>query len=100
MIPNLLKPSNHTIVDRGVNVTFSASVDDPDIRFGQVLTVTWLSNISGPFMTLTTEDDLSFLKDDLPVGGHRITLRLSDGENVKEVWILLEVVEPYERLRK
>jgi hypothetical protein len=92
---HILKPSNHTIVDQGVNVTFSVSVDDPDIMFGQVLTVTWLSNISGTFMTLTSEVDLSFLKDDLPVGIHNITIHVTDGEHVREVWFILEVMEPY-----
>jgi uncharacterized membrane protein len=94
-VPTILKPSNHTIVDQGVNVSFSVAVNDPDMMFGQVLTVTWLSNISGPFMTLTTEDDLTFLKDDLPLGIHTVTVRVSDGENVREVWTILEVVEPY-----
>jgi len=94
-LPNILKPSNHTIVDQGVNVTFSVSVDDPDIMFGQVMTVTWLSNISGTFMTLTSEVDLSFLKDDLPVGVHNITIHVTDGEHVREVWFILEVMEPY-----
>ncbi len=89
------KPSNHTIVEHGKNVSFSVSFSDPDIMFGQVLTVTWVSNISGPFMTLTTEDDLAFIKDDLVVGLHRITVHVTDGEYVMEVWVELEIVEPY-----
>ncbi len=91
----IIRPNNHTIVEQGQNVTFSVSVDDPDIMFGQVLTVTWSSNISGPFNTLTTVHELSFVKDDLPVGVHRITVRASDGEHVREAWSVLEVVEPY-----
>jgi hypothetical protein len=89
------KPSNHTVMDQGLNVSFSVQVDDPDMRFGQQLTVTWLSNISGPFMTRTSEEDLGFLKNDLPVGIHNITVRVSDGEFVLEAWIVLEIVEPY-----
>jgi hypothetical protein len=94
-ILDILDPTNHTIVDQGVNVTFSVRVDDPDVMFGQVLSVTWLSNISGPFMTRTSQEELTFLKDDLPVGVHTITVRLSDGEHVRESWVILEVVEPY-----
>lgn len=93
--PLVLKPSNHTFVEQGANVSFSVSFSDPDIMFGQVLTVTWVSNISGLFMTLTTDDDLNFLKDDLAVGLHRITVHVTDGEFVKEVWVELEVIEPY-----
>lgn len=92
---DILKPANHTIVDEGINVTFSVRVEDPDVMFGQVLTVTWLSNISGPFKTLTTHDEMTFIWDQLPVGVHTITVRVSDGEHVKESWTVLEVVEPY-----
>lgn len=91
----VVRPTNHTIVDQRVNVSFSVSVDDPDIMFGQVLTVTWASNISGPFKTLTTVQELSFLEDDLPVGVHNVTVRVTDGEHVRETWFVLEVVEPY-----
>jgi hypothetical protein len=54
-----------------------------------------MSNVSGQFRTLTTEEELSFLKDDLPVGEHRITVHVTDGEHVREVWFDLTVVEPY-----
>jgi uncharacterized membrane protein len=92
---DILKPSNHTVVDQGVNLTFSVRVDDPDIVTGQVLTVSWVSNISGTFMIRTTEEGLSFAKDDLPVGVHRITVSVTDGEHVKEGWFELEVTKPH-----
>jgi hypothetical protein len=57
--------------------------------------MTWISNISGQFMSLTTDDDLSFLKDDLPVGDHMVTVHVTDGEHVNEVWFNLTIMEPY-----
>ena len=94
-LPVVKKPVNHTIVVAGENVTFSVSVTDPDTEWGQVLTVTWISNVSGMIMSLTTEEDLSFMVDDLPVGTHRISVKVTDGEFVQEVWFDLQVVEPY-----
>jgi predicted transcriptional regulator len=77
-----------------VNETFAlaGTCDDPDIKFGQVLTFTWTSNISGTLGT-GTGVDLS-LTD---VGTHLITLTVSDGEFQTSATITI-VIEPLESI--
>ena len=94
-LPVIMKPANHTIVERGTNVTFAVSVTDPDEMYGQVLMVTWTSDISGIIGARTTEEGLEFSRSDLVAGVHRITVQVSDGEYVEESWFVLEVIEPY-----
>ncbi len=93
--PVIMRPTNHTIVERGTNVTFAVSVTDPDEMYGQVLTVTWTSDISGVIGARTTAEGLEFTRNDLAAGVHRITVQVSDGEHVEERWFVLEVIEPY-----
>jgi hypothetical protein len=94
-IPIIHSPANHTVVEVGTSVTFSASVSDPDMIFNQVLTIKWISNISDLIAVRTTEDGLEFSTSDLPQGDHRITVRVTDGQYEKEIWFALSVVEPY-----
>jgi uncharacterized membrane protein len=93
--PLIMKPTNHTIVEQGTNVTFAVSVTDPDEMYGQVLTVTWTSNISGVIAAMSTQDGLEFTTNDLVAGLHKITIQVSDGQYVKERWLVLEIIEPY-----
>jgi hypothetical protein len=90
-MPILVLPQNHTIVEEGTNVTFSVDVTDPDVALGQVLTVSWVSNVSGLIGTLTSEGALRFATDRLPVGTHRITVTVTDGEYTSEAWLELTV---------
>ncbi len=91
----LLQPNNHTQVEEGTNITFKVEVSDIDIPLGDVVTVTWTSNISGEIRTLTSEGDLSFITDELAVGDHRITVTATDGEAMTEIWFKVTVLERY-----
>lgn len=93
--PVLLDPNNHTMVEEGTNITFSVDVRDPDLMYGQVLMVTWVSNVSGVIRTLTSDVELSFVTDVLPVGEHTITVKVSDGEFERTAWMRLTVLERY-----
>ncbi|MCK5415525.1 MAG: hypothetical protein KAJ35_09100, partial [Thermoplasmata archaeon] len=77
-----------------VNESFglAGGCDDPDIRFGQVLTFTWMSNISGALGT-GTELDMSLTN----VGTHLITLTVSDGEFERSATLTI-VIEPIETI--
>ena len=91
----VLHPSNHTQVEEGTNVTYEVDITDPDREFGDILTVTWRSNISGLLRTLTSDGPLNFVSNELPVGDHRITVSATDGEFVREAWFSLTVIEKY-----
>ncbi len=90
-VPVIRAPRNYTVVEEGTNVTFSVEVFDPDMALGQVLTVTWASNVSGLLMTLTSNGALSFVTDALTVGPHRITVTVTDGQYSREAYIKLTV---------
>jgi hypothetical protein len=94
-VPMLVLPQNHTIVEEGTNVTFSVDVLDPDTAMGQVLTVTWVSNVSGIIRSLTSNHTLMFITDRLPVGVHRITVTVTDGQYVREAWLELTITAKY-----
>ncbi len=94
-LPLIRQPINHTVVEEGTNVTFSVEVFDEDTAHGQVLTVYWVSNLSGVVMTRTHTEGFLFVTNALPVGEHRITVRASDGEFEREVWLDLTVIERY-----
>lgn len=91
----ITSPENHTVVEEGGNVTFSVQVSDPDTVHGQVLTVTWTSNVSGTLRTLTSEDNLTFVVNGLPPGLHRVTVTVSDGELSRSGWLEVQVNERY-----
>ena len=91
-LPVVVSPANHTTVREGDVVAFEVEVADPDLALGQRLTVTWTSDISGHIRTLTTDEQLSFSVADLPIGTHRITVKVSDGQFVREAWFELTVL--------
>lgn len=76
----LTEPNVGKVVKEGMNVTFDVSFDDPDLVHGQVLTITWSSNVSGVLGTFTSEDFAPFTRNDLSPGKHLITVTVSDGE--------------------
>jgi hypothetical protein len=89
----MLAPLNHSVFYVGENVTFSVSVDDPDIRFGQTLNVSWSSDISGDLMRLTSDDDLLFMTDGLGLGTHRVEVRVDDGTYSSTGWLEVTIVQ-------
>jgi hypothetical protein len=92
-VPKIDSPSNRSTVVEGENVTFSVTCDDPDLAFGQTLSVTWSSDISGELHSTTSGDGLEFVSNQLPVGLHRISVTVSDGEFQRTTWFVL-TVEP------
>jgi hypothetical protein len=92
-VPMITVPGNHSVYRTGDSIVFAASVSDPDMEHGQVLTVTWTSDGSGELMELNSGEVLQFTKDDLPVGKHRITVTVDDGEYTTSSWIRVTVEE-------
>jgi hypothetical protein len=90
-LPSILEPINNTKVDRGTSVDFWVQVDDPDLVYGDVLTVVWSSNISGVLMTRTSDEKLKFATRLLEPGNHKITVSVSDGAFEREAWISITV---------
>jgi len=63
-----------------MNITFNARCIDPDLDFGQMLTIIWSSNVSGELRRFTSEDAASFKLSTLAPGTHLVTVTASDGE--------------------
>ncbi|MCK4969414.1 MAG: hypothetical protein KAS77_02765, partial [Thermoplasmata archaeon] len=79
--PSITNPEDGAIYTKGEPIELTASVFDPDMTQGQELTVTWISDISGELnVSQTTLEDIGLILEQLPVGTHRITLKVSDGE--------------------
>lgn len=90
---DLVKPQNRSVVLEGSRVDFIVDVHDPDMAGGQVVFVTWTSNISGPLITLNTTKQLHWITTELEVGMHNITVTATDGEHSIEMWFKLTVIK-------
>ena len=77
-------PAEGDMHDLGHTVTFTASADDPDLTEGQVLLVTWTSNVTWVLHRSSIADGLDFSTDALPVGPHLIEVHVTDGS--LEAW--------------
>jgi hypothetical protein len=89
----IFSPKNGTVWKEGDDITFTVGVSDPDIVHGEVLQVTWSSNISGDLATIGTTELATFTRSDLPVGHHRIYIEVDDGKYTTIAYIDLTVVE-------
>lgn len=92
-MPVVLSPANGSRFQEGEAIAFSVQVADPDMADGQVLSVYWTSDVTGLLRSLTTQNDTGFTTSTLPVGVHRITVRVSDGELFREARVEIEVVK-------
>jgi len=92
--PVIIEPLNHTAVIYGTNVTFTVDVYDPDHQYGDVISVSWVSNISGLIYTMEGMDELSFSSSNLAIGTHRISVIVTDGEIEATSWFEISVKEP------
>ncbi|UCC93876.1 MAG: hypothetical protein JSW25_04190, partial [Thermoplasmata archaeon] len=90
--PEVFSPKNGSTWKEGDEVSFTVRVSDPDIAHGEVLQVTWTSNISGVLGTYGTVDLAHLKVSDLPVGYHRIFIEVDDGKYTStsyvDVWII------------
>jgi flagellar biosynthesis/type III secretory pathway M-ring protein FliF/YscJ len=85
---------NGSVFVQGDNITFSASVQDPDIVLGQVLNVNWSNNVTGPMMHRRSDMEQAFVISTLLPGNYRVEVTVSDGEFEKKAWVLLTVEAP------
>jgi hypothetical protein len=95
--PYILEPLNYSDLKFGEPITFNASVFDPDMVAGQVLSVIWTSNVTGEFKSLTSLDTSWFDIDTLPAGVHRIEVTVDDGEFAKSTWIQIHISTPQDQ---
>lgn len=85
----LVSPPNGTRVREKTPLNFTIQVSDPDLPFGDRLSVVWSSSHTGKLKDLTGEGELGFVTDDLAVCTHIITVTVSDGR--LEANVTLEV---------
>jgi hypothetical protein len=79
LAPTFLGPGDLSKHHVGTPVTFRVAVDDPDLRYGELVTLTVISNVSGVLFTIETGEDVEFTTDALEPGRHRITAIVDDG---------------------
>ena len=91
--PVVTGPANHSSFQEGEVINFTVYVDDPDLLFGQVLTVTWTSNITGEIGTGNSVQGTGLTRSDLTPGTHRITVVVTDLQYSREAWFELTVLE-------
>ncbi len=92
--PIILSPMNQTKYVAGEAVNLTAEVWDPDIPAGDILTISWSSDIIGALGSTTHSENETISVDDLPVGVHRITCTVTDDDESRSAWVTIEVVEP------
>jgi len=86
-------PKNNSRWKEGEEISFTVKVDDPDIDHGEVLNVTWTSDVTGPLGTMGTQEMANLRRSNLPVGTHRITITVSDGTFERKETLVITVVE-------
>lgn len=91
--PTFTTPLNHTSFRKDQEVNFTVDVDDPDIRFGDVLWVNISSDVAGKIASLTYPGDLTHQTKDLPPGKHVITVTVTDGQYERVAWLEVTVKE-------
>ncbi len=77
--PAFMGPGQSSKHNVGTPITFRVAVDDPDLRYGELLTLTVISNVSGVLFSIETGEDVEFTTDALDPGRHLITAIVDDG---------------------
>jgi predicted transcriptional regulator len=85
--PLISAPPDGSTFEVGEAFDLVGACDDPDLRFGQVLTFTWSSDVSG---VLGTGPRLNVSLSDL--GAHVITLTVGDGEFERSATVTVTIV--------
>ena len=93
-VPVILAPINGLVLESGAVIEFDVQVGDPDTRFGQVLSVTWVSDLEGELEQRRSDQAMGFQRSlDLP-GTHWVVVTVDDGEYHRSAWIVVKVREP------
>jgi hypothetical protein len=94
--PGIVSPSNSVRVRVGEIVSFMAVVSDPDVPYGQLLNVTFISNDTGVLRTMQTTTTAEMSSSSLPVGRHVVTVLVSDGQYSSSDQVVVIVEAPPE----
>ena len=93
-VPQILSPSNHSSWAQGHPLELRAAVSDPDLPAGQVLWVIWSSNASGILDNSTWNGTPTARFANLPIGTHRLTVTVWDGEFARSAWVEVTIAPP------
>ncbi len=77
--PIFIGPGESSKHHVGTPITFRVAVDDPDLMYGELVTLTVISNVSGVLFSIEPGDDVEFTTDALDPGRHLITAIVDDG---------------------
>jgi hypothetical protein len=90
--PEFTTPRNGSRYNEGDAVLFTVDVRDPDFIFGDIDSLTVISNISGVLISTETNGTVVFTVADLDPGHHRVTAIVEDGDVSKRTEVHLVVV--------
>lgn len=92
--PSIVSPNRRVTIGVGEMVSFSAVVSDPDLKYGQVLNVSFISNETGVFKTLRTTTLAVTDYDLFTIGQHVVTVVVDDGQYSSSDQVVVTVEEP------
>jgi hypothetical protein len=79
-VPVIMSPLNHTRFYIGDRIMLKVDIDDADLIFGQVLSITWSSDLAGELIAYDSAHGEDVFITDLGLGDHIITVTVYDGE--------------------
>jgi hypothetical protein len=82
-VPVILSPVNGTSFKVGEAIVFNVSLYDPDLKVGDILQITWLSDKDGQIWQYQSNKAAPFIVNNLRPGRHTITVKVSDGQYEK-----------------
>jgi hypothetical protein len=92
--PSIISPGDRVTVRPGDMVSFSALVSDPDLKYGQVLNVTFISNETGVLREVRTTTLAAMSSSAFPVGQNVVTVIVDDGQYSASGQVVVNVEEP------
>jgi len=91
-VPLIISPLNSSrYVERAM--VLEVDVDDPDLDYGQVLLITWSSDLAGELFVHDSDHDEDIIIGDLGLGEHVITVTVYDGEFSVSASVMIIVEE-------
>jgi len=92
-IPVIIRPVNHSRHMEGHPIDLEVMYYDPDISFGQVITILWYLDGSGELFSFSSDEQPPNSLEGLGPGTHRLSVRAYDDEFESSSWVEITIEE-------